>query len=108
MPTLALWLGPEDDEIARRAARSVTLPDALEVHRVSIRVLPTWLRPPSFPSGILSPLIWDDGDAFEVARLLHAAHFAGFYRIVAPNLPQPALVLSEIRQANPLVDIDFL
>ena len=56
------------------------------------------------PETVLSPLIAGAHDALEIARHLRRLGYAGEYRIIAPNLPDYALVRAEIGAVAPRID----
>lgn len=59
-------------------------------------------------SVIVSPLATSDFDAYEVASLLQDIEFSGTYRVLSPKIPKRSLVLDELQDAAPDVDIDVL
>lgn len=60
------------------------------------------------PALVLSPLVADGFDAFDVAEKLQAADFTGRYRVVANALPDADLIRREIRSVAPALDFDLL
>jgi hypothetical protein len=60
------------------------------------------------PDVVLSPLLGDGFDVFDVAQRLQASSFTGRYRAVAVSLPSPGMVLSEVRNHAPSVDFDII
>lgn len=57
---------------------------------------------------VLSPLMAAGFDALDVAIQLADFGFAGRYRAVVDDLPDPALVRREVRRAAPRLDFDVL
>jgi hypothetical protein len=57
---------------------------------------------------VLSPLMAQGFDALDVAMQLAGFGFAGRYRAVAEDLPDPGLVRREVRRAAPCVDFDVV
>jgi hypothetical protein len=61
------------------------------------------------PHFVVSPLFAAGFDIMDVARRLSQLGFRGGYRAVAASpLPDPALVLAEVRAACPGLDVDIL
>jgi len=84
------------------------LPKVLGVAFASYAQLADLLRSRLHPALIVAPLSTRDFDAVELARLLHDSAFKGVFYAVAPPLPAPALVLSEIRRVAPGLLFDLL
>ncbi len=59
------------------------------------------------PDIVLAPLICPSFDCIDIAQLLHGYGFSGRLRIVAPRLPDPAIVLRELQVFCPGIDLDF-
>ena len=59
------------------------------------------------PDVVLSPLVGEDFDVTDLARLLHDCGFTGRYRAVASQLPAPDVVLREVRGVAPCLDFDI-
>ena len=59
------------------------------------------------PDVVLSPLIGEDFDAVEVARLLQRWDFRGRYRAITASLPCLDAVRAEVLEAAPDVDFDL-
>lgn len=60
------------------------------------------------PDVILSPLMGQNFDALDVAMKLEAARFCGCFRILAPKLPHPEVVETELRSLAPSVDCELV
>lgn len=60
------------------------------------------------PCMIVSPLVGEDFDAHEIAALLEDIRYAGQYRAITPKIPKADLVLSELKEVAPGIDIDIL
>lgn len=60
------------------------------------------------PDVIMSPLLTASFDCLDLAQLLQHSGFRGRYRILAPDLPNPAVVAAEIEALCPSLDIGFL
>lgn len=58
------------------------------------------------PALVLAPLLSRSFDCVDLAARLYDAHYQGRYRIMAPQLPKPDLVLAEIRSLFPGLDVD--
>jgi hypothetical protein len=59
------------------------------------------------PDLVLSALMGDDYDVIELARRLAMLDYLGRYRALTAHLPNPALVLNEVRAAAPQIDFDL-
>lgn len=59
------------------------------------------------PDLVLSALVGDDYDVVDLARRLVSVGFVGRYRALTSTLPNPRLVLNEVRAAAPLIDFDL-
>jgi hypothetical protein len=107
-----LWVGPVGaierlpDCIMQRALPHIA--EVREMASVHLHDLAAYLHLHPPPHAILSPLFWTGGDGMETARLLHRSRFPNPYRILAPDLPRPELVLREIRLNCPSLDIDLV
>lgn len=53
------------------------------------------------PVSVVLPLIFGRHDALEVVEALEAMHYGGHILVVAPALPDPAMVQRELRAAGP-------
>ena len=56
------------------------------------------------PSVVVSPVLARRFDCIDLAMRLSQIGFTGAYRAVARDLPMPALVEREVRQACPILD----
>lgn len=59
------------------------------------------------PDLVLSALMGDEYDVIELARRLDFLAFVGRYRALTRHLPNPQLVLNEVRAAAPGIDFDL-
>lgn len=59
------------------------------------------------PDLVLSALMGDDYDVIELARKLAQLDFPGRYRALTSGLPNPQVVLNEVRAAAPQIDFDL-
>ena len=59
------------------------------------------------PDLVLSALVGDEYDVVELARKLASLEFRGRYRALTSNLPNPRMVLNEVRTAAPQIDFDL-
>lgn len=57
---------------------------------------------------VLSPLVGDSFDCFDVAERLAAADFGGRYRAVVDSLPNPAVVRRDVAAHFPTLDFDVV
>lgn len=60
------------------------------------------------PEIVLSPLVGDGFDCFDLAEILTGAGFAGRYRAAVAALPDPSVVRREIAAQFPTLDFDVL
>ena len=60
------------------------------------------------PDVVLSGLINHGFDAVDVAQRLGLFGFAGRYRVVTDQIPNPRIVLGDIRSASPSIDFDLI
>ncbi len=60
------------------------------------------------PDFVLSPLFCPGFDCFDLALVLHRAGFAGSYRAIGAQLPDPGLIRREIAAACPGLDFDIV
>ncbi len=57
---------------------------------------------------IVSPLFAEGFDATDLAYELDRADYTGSYLVVAPTIPQPDMVLRELREICPNVSVEFV
>ena len=60
------------------------------------------------PALVVSPLLARDFDCIDLAQMLHALGYGGRYRVISDHLPDPRIVLAEIRSQCPGLDFDVL
>jgi len=60
------------------------------------------------PDVVLSPMVARRFDCLDVAQVLYTSNFTGRFRVVAPWLPNPAVILAEVRSLCPGLDFDFM
>ncbi len=60
------------------------------------------------PDMVLSPLVSEAFDCFDLAHALTGAGFRGRYRAAAAHIPDPGLVRREIRASFPGLDFDII
>ena len=75
---------------------------------VDISTLSAELASNAQPGVILSPLIANEFDAIDVAMLLVNSRFRGKYIVVTEGVPDPALILSEVKTAAGELDFDLI
>ncbi len=83
---------PQDSQIA-----------LAEFHDISPELLQTLN-----PDVVLSPLLCPAFDCLDLAQALTRSGFRGRYRIIAPALPNPAVIISEIEMLCPELDFSFI
>ncbi len=74
-----------------------------EFHDISPELLQTLN-----PDVVLSPLLCPAFDCLDLAQALTRSGFRGRYRIIAPALPDPAVIISEIEMLCPGLDFSFI
>lgn len=62
----------------------------------------------SLPDVVLSPVVGDEFDCFDLAAVLVEAGFTGRYRAAAVQVPDPGLIRREVAAAFPGLDFDIL
>ena len=60
------------------------------------------------PRLILSPLLARNFDCVDLAQLLWSLGYDGRYRAIDAGLPDPALIVREVRQLVPTLDFDIV
>lgn len=60
------------------------------------------------PRLVLSPLLARDFDCIDLAQMLFALGYAGQYRVVSSDIPDPRIVTAEIRTLCPGLDFEVL
>ncbi|PHQ98364.1 MAG: hypothetical protein COB40_01065 [Marinosulfonomonas sp.] len=60
------------------------------------------------PDIILSPLLCRTFDCLDLAQSLQSSGFRGRYRIMSPQIPNPVIVLKELRMLCPSLDVDII
>jgi hypothetical protein len=60
------------------------------------------------PDIVLSPLMCPAFDCLDLAMLLERLEFRGRYRVMAPALPKPKVILTEIALLCPQLDFSFI
>lgn len=95
-------------EIARWSLQGRTMPDVTDLTYVDFKELSPETVAHVEPDVILSPLVTDAFDAFQIAKYLESFGYRGRYRAVAPHLPNIAMVREEIKAAAPDIDFDIV
>lgn len=60
------------------------------------------------PDIVLSPLLCGTFDCIDLATILSDIGFLGLYRVLAPDLPRPQLIVAEVRSYCPSLDFDII
>lgn len=60
------------------------------------------------PQVIISCLVSQHFDFIDLGQTLQAVNFQGCFRIIAPKLPNPSVVVSEAQSMCPKLNIDFV
>ena len=74
-----------------------------EFHEITEELLLTLL-----PDVVLSPVLCRAFDCLDLAQTLHGSGFRGRLRIMAPDMPNPRVIQSEIRALCPGLDVAFI
>jgi hypothetical protein len=102
------------DEELRVLAVDILAPDSLSQGRANALTLVQFneISPESLarwqPDLVLSPLVGNGFDCFDLAEVLARAGFRGRYRAAVDTLPDPAVVRREIAAQFPGLDFDLL
>lgn len=84
-----------------------SLPDDPSLHYVSYEELSRRVLETVSPDIVLAPLQGQGFDALDIAVLLESFQFKGRFRALCPTLPNPKLVMAEIKLLCPNVDFDL-
>lgn len=95
-------------DIARWMADGRSVPDVRDVTYVEFENFSSQTLSNIRPDVVLSPLVTDSFDAFQVCEVLADYGFAGRYRAVAPSMPNLSMIRSEITTAAPDIDFDIV
>lgn len=60
------------------------------------------------PNVVLSPLVTSQHDILELAIVLDRLNFEGQFRVLVAPLPNPEVILSEVRFECPALDFDLI
>lgn len=60
------------------------------------------------PCAVFSQLNWSCCDAHDVAQALRLAGYRGPYRVLVPPLPDPDMIVDEVRASHPGLDFGLL
>lgn len=60
------------------------------------------------PDIVLSPIVDSAFDCLDLAQILVDAAYTGRYRVITGDLPNPNLVLREVRTSFPGLNVDLL
>ena len=89
-------------------AQGLTLPRGDGIHFHTFADLTPEIFWQIDPDVVLSGLINHGFDAVDVAQRLGLFGFAGRYRVVTDQIPNPRIVLGDIRSASPSIDFDLI
>lgn len=95
-------------DLARWSSEGRAVPHVSGLQYTPFETLAARLDRAGHPDVILSPLVGDSFDASDIARLLVDAGFKGHYRIISDDIPDAALISSEIRAIACGLDFDLL
>lgn len=74
-----------------------------EFHEITEELLQTLT-----PDVVMSPVLTRGFDCLDLAQALHECGFGGRLRVVAPNMPNPLVIQSEIKALCPGLDVAFI
>lgn len=60
------------------------------------------------PALVVSPLLARDFDCIDLSQMLYGLGFGGKYRVISEHIPNPEIVLAEIRNLCPGLDFDLV
>jgi hypothetical protein len=83
------------------------LPNDPGLHYVSYDELTTTLLDQLSPDIVLAPLLGQGFDALDLAVMLADYGYKGRFRALCPKLPNPNLVLAEVKSLCPDIDFDL-
>ena len=95
-------------EIARWTSDGRIIPDVRDLTYVEFEELSANVLETIRPDVILSPLVLDSFDAFQVMNLLTKWGYEGRYRAVSQHLPNLPMICREIKAEGPYVDFDIV
>lgn len=95
--TLKDWSGPLGRALPATETEFALYEELTEPLLISLR-----------PSVILSPLFSNTCDSFELLARLEAFGFSGQYSAVTEKVPEPKLILSEMRSLAPSIKIELV
>jgi hypothetical protein len=95
-------------EIVKWTAQGRTMPDAQDHTYVDFEDLTVETIEAIQPDVIVSPLVTENFDAYQVARQLASILFHGRYRAIAPHLPNIDMIRREISSAAPKIDFEIV
>lgn len=95
-------------DIARWASDGRTMPDVRELTYAEFSDFSPSLLEMTKPDVILSPLVTETFDAFQVISVLDASEFTGRYRAISQHLPNLAMIRQEIKSNAPTVDFEIV
>lgn len=95
-------------DLDRWRARGHTPPKITGFHFAGIAELNAALLARLRPDVILSGLVQETFDVLDVAANLRALNFPGRYRAVSDALPNPGLIVLEVRKIAPKLDFAIL
>ncbi len=95
-------------EVSRWQAAGRDLPQSSETHCIEFHQLSEELFEIKQPKMVISPVLCASFDCLDVAVLLQSIGFPGRYRAFSGEMPNSALIRSEISAACPDVDFDII
>ncbi|MFV2003545.1 MAG: hypothetical protein ACC619_11260 [Paracoccaceae bacterium] len=87
---------------------SLNLPGHAQIRDVAFEQIDHALIRSLKPDLVVSPLFWATFDCVELAQALQDAGFNGRYRVLAAGLPDPKMVLADVRTLCPQLDVNII
>ncbi|MCV6824358.1 MULTISPECIES: hypothetical protein [Halocynthiibacter] len=84
-----------------------SLPDDKGLHYTSYEDLSKDLLDDINPDIVLAPLLGQGFDAMDLAIQLDIFGYKGRFRALSPDLPNPKLILKEVKSLCPKIDFDL-
>lgn len=103
-PELILVVG----DIGQWLASGRDLPQVAQMEFCTFRELTETYLDHLKPAYILSPLLAADFDILDLAALLDSLNYVGKLRAMVPPLPNPSLIIEEVRFEWPALDFDLI
>jgi hypothetical protein len=95
-------------EIARWVHEGRTMPDVEDLTYVDFDELTEETLKCVSPDVVLSPLLTNAFDSYQIVGLLASLGYRGRYRALAQKMPNFEMIKAEVRSAGPAIDFDIV